>query len=291
MKKIILLFLFSNFAFSQNLETILNKDLLNNLSYSKNDKIIILDNKKALICYNSNSVYFTKICQNEIIYSKRLSKKYVKKFNEAFEILSELNQNQLNVNKKDDGQAMIIADGEQLKMELFTNNNSKIIASYSPQQYIDLKFPFFEKRKIFLDTFRNLLKLCTDIEFERLKKLDTLYIFLDKSMRIRNLVFQDTLKNKRQENYTIQYKCAYVSLYNLNTFENKTTQNSNYVTKSFLNINKHKILKNKVLNQLFDCELGYLLRDKIIYVIDENKKKNGKYLISQFNGYTNCINL
>lgn len=288
--KNVLFLLFSCLLFSQQNKNAITNDLILNLKLSNNDKMIVLGNKYVIVLKNKGKeLIANKICENKVIYSKKLNSLDYEKCLSQFSQLSNINPKHLEIQKNEKGVVMKIEDGFDVKVELFDEGERKLLNSYSPQDYIDAKFPFYEERQLYVDIYDELIKYFFDEEYIRLRELDSIYIFIDKSFKSSNLIHQNSIKNKRQENYFIKFDCASFHLINFNRNDYTKPQNYYYLKKSFLKKNKDKIIEIKYLNQFFDCELNQIIGGKPIFIIDEKKKKSKKFLVVEFKGGTTCF--
>lgn len=142
------------------------------------------------------------------------------------------------------------------------NKTLKLFYSYSSDTYLEDKFTFPKDRKMFLNNYLNLTKYFYDKEFERLKSLDTIYLFIERGENMRYIVDIDNAKNKRQENYFFDFKCSSGQFTNLNRFSSTEPANVFYEKESFLKTNSDKIVHFEDLLRFTQCDLEQLIGSK-----------------------------
>jgi hypothetical protein len=193
------------------------------------------------------------------------------------------------------------------------NKILNLFYSFSSETSFEDKFSFPSDRKLFLTNYTNLTKYFYDKEFERLKSLDTIYLFIekDKNMQYEQSGILDTiystifkkgknmthiisinkLKNTRQEDYYFHYSCSNVSFTNLNLLSSTEPANVLYEKESFLIRNSDKIFHLEDLQRFTQCDLEQLISSdfKKVFIIDKDEISDGIIKIKEVKGGTYCF--
>jgi hypothetical protein len=298
MKSVILLFFsISLNVFSQNIKSlndslyVISKYESNDLEKQgeqlrkildlKKDNLIINLNDSKYICLIDNTVFCKVICSNKLINTIKLDKiksdsciTYIKK-------LIELNPSDLMVDVGENGNKLHIEDGGNVTIKIFKSDKKLILDSFSPYTYIREKFPFFEKRMLFVESYSKLLRFFYDEEFYRIKALDTLYVYIERSKKEKQFVNINLINNARSTEYHLTFGDLSVNFTNYFLRENAILSMDK---KQFFNNNK--IVRLDYLNKFCTCDLDKLIssRGRIVYLIDSKDFKRGKVKLKEVKG-------
>lgn len=299
MKSVILLFFCLSFnVFCQNIKSI-NDSLYVISKYESNDldkqgehlrKILNLHeedlilnlNDSKYVCLIDNTVFCKVICGNKLIETIKLDKiksdsciTYIKK-------LFELNPSDLMVDIGKNGNKLHIEDGTNVTIKIYKSDKKIILDSFSPELYIREKFPFFEKRILFVKSYSKLLSFFYDEEFYRIKALDTLYVYIERSKKEKKFVNINLINNTRSIEYHFTFDDLSVNFTNFFLQENAIFT----IDKKQFFKNNNKIVRLKYLNKFCACDLDNLIhsRHRSVYLIDSNDFKKRKVKLRKVKG-------
>ena len=304
--------LFFSASYSQNLGSLNKVDSTfvfskyESLDYEKNgDKIrmILNENKNALLINLNNSKYISfrnddincyTICRDTIVNVVKLNNIDSMICKTLIDTLISIDPTKI-INEIDrEGNRTIVQDGGEFEVSIYKDNKILKLYSYSPETYMDNKFPFAENRKTFLDSYLNLNKYFYDKEFDRIKSLDTIYLFIKRGKNIKYIVNVDKLKKIRQETYFFDFNCSSGLFVNLNRFSSTEPQNTFYKKKSFLKTNSTKILYSDYLQKFTQCDLNQLIGSSVgsakkVFIIDKDEIRGRRIKIKEVLGGTYCF--
>lgn len=190
-----------------------------------------------------------------------------------------------------DGNTISVQDGVEHRISFYQDNKSLTLFSYSPETYMDDKFPFAQVRKKFLKNWLNLDKYFYDKEFNRLKSLDTIYLFIERGKNLEYVVNINKSKNIRQENYFFNLNCSEGQFTNINNQSLIEPANTHYEDISFLNTNSNKIINLEYLKRFTSCDLNQIIESNVkkIFIIDKFEIMNNRIKIKEVRGGTYCF--
>ena len=245
-----------------------NAKVINELfDLNQSDTLLSLNNYK-FIKLNNKSVTLYKTKQNQIIFKKEYNRKELnKKLN--FNFLFNLNPVELTINEVD-GKKIEVNDGSEYSIKVFKKNKYLEFLNYAPDVYIENKYPFFEKRKFFLDCYISLDSLFFDDLFLKVQNAEEVFIKFEDT----EYTSKKVLKNK---NILDGKEIYYINEMVFSTI-NETTEKINSKM-----INQKIVIDYDFLNQYFPQELKKLLKEnkKKIFMIEKCKKSKKKVIISQ----------
>jgi|APLak6261702949_1056265.scaffolds.fasta_scaffold07957_2 hypothetical protein len=261
------------------------------LKVNKNTLIVNLDGNKYITISNNKAVIFT-VVSNRIINSKKIDNQGFLNCKSIIDTLSFINPKTLNLDTNDKGEKIEVQDGSEYKIELYKEDKILILYSYSPETFIEYKYPYFEKRKIFLENFSRLKSYFYDKTYERIKDLDTLFIYFKKNKKTIYHAENSQRSNGYQENY----------YFNLKEFNNNFPEiyymrwSNDYLCslekRKFLKKNKEKTVDYNFLKKYGPCDLSDLINSgkKKVFIVEENEKNCGNYILKEVRGGTFCPN-
>ena len=233
---------------------------------NQSDTLLSLNNYK-FIKLNDKSVTLYKTKKNQIVFKKEVSRiELNKKLN--FNFLFNLNPIELTINEVD-GKKIEVNDGFEYNIKVFKKNKYLEFINYAPQTYIENEYPFFEKRKIFLDCYNKLDSLFIDDFFLKVQNAEEVFIKFEKSENMTKKV----LKNQK----IIEGK----EIFYINEMMFLTT--SNNTKKINFKDEKNLVIDYRFLNQYNYEELKTLLKWNIkkIFIVEKCGKSKTKYIASQ----------
>ncbi|MBA4276018.1 hypothetical protein [Flavobacterium sp.] len=301
-KVIILLFFLTGYS-QTNVDSIFTFSKYENIDYEKKgDRIrgILNQDKDALIinlddskyiCLKNNKINCYTICKDTIMNIIKLDSIDAMKCKKLIDTLVSIDPTKITNEIDKEGNRTVVQDGGEFEVSVYKGNKNLKLYSYSPDVYMEDKFPFAENRKTFLYTYLDLEKYFYDKEFERVKSLDTIYLLIKKGKNVQYIVDINKLKNIRQENYFFNFNCSSGQFINLNRFSSIEPTNAFYRKKSFLKTNSNKILHSDYLQKFTQCDLNQLINSnmKKVFIIDKDEIRDGKIKIKEFRGGTYCF--
>lgn len=260
------------------------------LNEDKYALIISLNNSKY-ICLKNNEINCYTICKDTIMNIIKLDDIDAINCRKLIDTLVSIDPAKITNEIDKEGNRTVVQDGSEFEVSVYKGNKNLKLYSYSPDTYVEDKFPFAENRKTFLSSYLNLTKYFYDKEFERLKSLDTIYLFIKKGKNLQYIVDINKLKNIRQENYFFNFNCSSGQFINLNLFSSIEPTNTFYKKKSFLKINSNKIVHSDYLQKFTQCDLDQLINSnmKKVFIIDKDEIRGGKIKIKEVRGGTYCF--
>ncbi len=187
MKKIILIFFLLSFYFSLGLfaqQSILSKYERADINYEGQQyaKLLNIDNKNQLILkleqeefivYEDSAVYRFYIDWDKSLNKKKLSASETLMCYKHLDSLKTINPYNLNVTKQmkmdslDAIEYTDVQDGISYKLCLFRNDVTVKYETYSPEIYIEQKFPFYKEREKLLNAYKYFNSLFEEAEITR----------------------------------------------------------------------------------------------------------------------------
>ena len=243
---------------------LLKLDYKNTLVLKQNNKFIVYKNQsdisKASIGYLSGDIFFIeKINEPQLI-----------NYRNILDTINNINPSLLNKTENIHGD-MIIEDGINYNLELFKDNYVVDYNTYSPEDYIKYKFPFYKERIRFMNVLERVNNLFYDDEYEKIKNKDTIYL---------NISSKDYAKLEKFRIRKISDDSK--DLYIFTSLNNHTINvTKKYYKNTIINFNKRFFFeknKSSIIELDFLDKYGLnILQDKkkCIYIIDE-KKMNTK---------------
>ncbi len=287
---ILYILIISNSIFAQNYVISEFEECGSSLRYPKlfehfqnqdKDITILRLNSRHYLTFKDNLIYKYNVAESEnlILEKEKLSKDETYYYKKLLDTLRTINPSLLNITENEKGEKIVVEDGETFQIELFKENCKVNYSSYSPNVYIENKYPSFKERKKFVDVFNSMKALFYDIEYENLKRIDTIYLIYEKLNETRNLKIEKTLANN-------------ISIYSFLFSDNKNlilktlSQEREVVKKKAIN-NKVKIDLSTINKYRFSAMFEILSNKKAIYIIDkeENFKKNKIVLMKAYLDY------
>ena len=260
------------------------------LNENKDALIINLNNGKYMSLKNNDINCYT-MCKGTMINLVKLN--YIDSMNCKPLIDSLISIDPIKITNEIDiaGNRTVVQDGGEIEVSFYKDNKTLKLYSYSPETYMENKFPFAEKRKTFLHSYLGITKYFYDKEFERVKTLDTIYLFIERGENVQYIVEIDKSKNKRLETYFFRFKCSEGQYSNLNRFSSIEPKNIFFQKKSFLETNADKILNHEYLQKFTQCDLEQLISSntKKIFIIDKDEIRGRKIKIKEVKGGTYCF--
>lgn len=255
----------------QNYNNVLKLDDKNSLVLKLNNKFIIYKDESEIstisIGYLSSNIFYTKkIKEHQLINYKNI-----------LDTIKNINPSLLNETKNIDGE-MVIEDGINYNLELYKNNYIVNYNTYSPEAYIEYKFPFYKERIRFMKVLEVVNNLFYDDEYEKIRNRDTIYL---------NISSKDylTLEKLKIKKHSDKFKDLYIftSLNNHKISVDKKDKNKKDVKfnkKEFLEKNKKSIIQLDFIDK-YGLEI-FQDKKKSIYIIDEKKLNIKKIQLIKF---------
>lgn len=233
-----------------------------------NDSTLILSlDQNRIISIDKDSLNLFKIYNHEIISNRKLSIKKIDS-KELLNNLFELNPTELIVENQGSKNLKAV-DGHEYNISVFMKNKVLELKSYAPETYIENKFPYYEKRKTFLDIYKNLNNLFYDELYYRIVKSDQIFI-----------LFEENISNSKVINVDKKVVTGKIR-FNFKNINFISTSDSSIVKKNdFLN---KTIVNYKNLNEYSINELNALLKEnrKKIFILEECKRTKRKLKVTE----------
>lgn len=274
----------SNFVFSR-YETIDYKNegdkVRKLLSEEKSALIIDMQYNRYISLKDNEITYYTR-CEDSIINTIQLNKSDRAKCKILIDSLVKINPEKLieadttqktyysHFNK--DTSVVSISKGDKI-LKLITSHGN----NWTPE-YI---FP--EVRKKFSDTYLSLRRYFYDEEFERVKSLDTIYLYVERGKNMQYVEHIKKEKNFRHERYQFKFKCSEGILMNSNISSFSEPSGLLYRDRSFLSSNSMKILRIDYLKKFDNYDLHLLINSNMrkVFIIDKDEIVDGKLKIKE----------
>ena len=299
---IIILFFFSTSYSQDNVDSTFSFSKYEHFDYEKKgDKIrtILNENKEALIINFNNGKYISlknneincyTTCRDSIINVVKLKNIDAVNCKTFIDTLVSIDPIKIidGIDEKNAG--TFIQDGGACEVTVFKDNKTLKLYSYSPEIETENRFPSPKNTKSFINSYLNLPKYFYDKEFERVKSLDTIYLFIKRGKNIQYIVDVNKSKNIQLETYLFNFNCISGQF----IYSNRVSQNSLtvfYKKKSFLKTNSNKILNFDYLQKFYQCDLNLLIasRMKKVFIIDKDEIKGRKIKIKEVRGGAYCF--
>ena len=264
------------------IRAILNEDHEALILSFNNGKYISLKND-VLNCYTT--------CNDSVINSVKLNNTDAVNCKTYIDTLVSIDPKKIfdGIDEKNAG--TIIQDGGAYEITIFKGSKTLKLYSYSPETSTENRFPSPKNVKSFINSNINLPKYFYDKEFQRVKSLDTVYLFIERGKNVQYFVDINKLKNIRQENYFFHLNCSSGAYINLNRLSYTKPKNTFYQKKSFLKNNSDKILHSDYLQKFTQCDLQQLIssNSKKVFIIDKDEMRGEKIKIKEVKGGTYCF--
>ena len=300
---VIILLFFSTVYSQDNVDSSFIFSKYEHFDYEKNgDKIrgiLKEDNEAQIICLGdskyislkNNEINCYTICKDTIMNIIKLDNIDAINCKKLIDTLVSIDPTKITNEIDKEGNRTIVMDGGEFEVSVYKSNKTLKLYSYSPDTYMEDKFPFAANRKTFLNSYLNLTRYFYDKEFERVKSLDTIYLFIKRGENVQYIADINKLKNIRQENYFFNFNCSSGQFINLNRFSSVEPTNTFYKKKSFLKTNSDKILHSDYLQKFTQCDLEQLINSntKKVFIIDKDEIKGRKIKIKEVRGGTYCF--
>jgi hypothetical protein len=260
--------------------------------YENDDSLIISFENGKYISLKNNEINCYTVCNDTIINQIKWKDSIdIVNFKISIDTLLCIDPKKITNEMDKEGNTITVQDGVEFKISFYKDNKTLKLYSYSPETYTENKFPFAKDRKKFLYSWLNLDKYFYDKEFNRLKSLDTIYLFIERGKNLQYVVDINKSKNIRQENYFFNFNCSDGQFTNLNRFSSIEPINGFYKNKSFLKINANKIINCEYLKKFTSCDLNELINSntKKVFIIDKFEIKHNKIKIKEVKGGTYCF--
>ncbi|MGV9002664.1 hypothetical protein [Flavobacterium sp.] len=232
---------------------------------NQSDTLLSLNNYK-FIKLNGKSVIVYKTKKNKIVFKKEYNRMQLNmKLN--FNFFLNLNPVELTVNEVD-GKKIEVYDGFDYNIKVFYKNKYLEFKNYAPQTYIENEYPFFEKRKIFLDCYNKLDSLFIDDLFIKVQNAEEVYIKFEKSENMSKKVFKDKKVIEGKE------------IFYFNDLKFVSKGDSKKIESHQI---KGIIIDYNFINQYYPSELKIVLKNnqKKIYMVENCKRNKNKVLITE----------
>lgn len=256
-----------------------------------NESLIINFNNGQYLSLKNDEINCYTICKDSVINIVQLNNIDAVNCKTFIDTLVSINPKKIfdGIDEKNAG--TIIQDGGAYEITIFKGNKTLNLYSYSPETNTENRFPSPKNTKSFINSYINLPKYFYDKEFERVKSLDTIYLFIERGRRVQYVVDINKLKNIRQETYFFHFNCSSGAYINLNRFSATESANTFYKQKSFLKNNSDKILHSDYLQKFTQCDLEQLIgsNNKKVFIIDKDEIRRGKIKIKEVRGGTYCF--
>lgn len=257
----------------------------------KNDALLINFYDCKYISLSDNEIKCFTVCNNTISNEIKLDSLDAIVCKKNIDILITIDPIKITNETDKNGVTTRVQCGGSYDVSIHKKDKVLKLHSYSPENYMDERYMYAEDRKKFLNSYLNLIKFFYDKEFERVKSLDTIYLFVERGINFQFIVDENKSKNKRQENYFFKFNCSKGDFTNLNRNSYKEPSNVFYKNISFLKKKSEKILYSEFLQKFANCDLNELINSnkRKVYIIDKDEIKGKKLKIKEFNGGTYCF--
>lgn len=227
-------------------------NLVKKFNFKATDTLICL-NQVKYISIKKDSIILYKIKNDKIIFKKTYSKiKLKNKLDTNF--LFDLNPIELTFEKIEDV-IIEVNDGSVYSISIYKNDKYLEMITYSPETYIDNKFPYYEKRRLFLDCFKKLDSLFIDDLFIKIQNEEEIFI----KFLVTNYTSKKVFNNKNIIDGEKIYNINNLLFSSINNTERKIKLKS---------INKKLFIDSDYLNQFLPEELRTLLLENKKNVYD-----------------------
>lgn len=242
---------------------------------NQNEESIILKLNKQDYLTIGNDIYSHYIVDSEnlIVRSSKLSKEQDSLCRLLIDKLLSINPNFLNIITNENNETISVEDGTTYQIELYKKRCKVSYNTYSPNVYIDNKYPHFEERKKLLDVYNGLKPFFYNKEYEELKNADSIYLIHNMSDKIKNLKI---IKIPNNGNDTYVFSFTNGNRLNLRVDNSVTTLKKRPLSNSVI-----KIDLNKFNEYGFDAMCEILRNKKTIYIIGKGIRNKPKSVIKR----------
>ncbi|MBL7868954.1 MAG: hypothetical protein JNM71_13145 [Flavobacterium lindanitolerans] len=160
------------------------------LEIDNNKSLLLKIEENSFLVFNEkNDVYSYYVTPSNTILKNKMNRNESIKCLQYLDSLKSINPSNLNVtetkaDKPDSLESISVEDGITYSLEFFKNNITIQYHTYSPEVYIEHKFPFYKERQKLLNAFNYYKSI---FKYSRkdnlgLKRTDSLYIIFDFKM-------------------------------------------------------------------------------------------------------------
>lgn len=251
------------------------------LREDKSAMIIDMQNNRYISLKNNEIIFYTR-CEDSIINTIRLKKEDRIKCKILIDSLFKINPKKL-----------IEADTTQKTIYSHFSKDTSIVSITKGDKVLKLitshgknwkpKYTFPEVRKKFFDTYLSLRRYFYDEEFERVKSLDSLYLYVERGKEMQFGEISNKERNTLGQQYFWQFKCTSGILISVNLKSFSEPAGVFYRNKTFLNTNSNKILKMSYLKKFNNYDLQELIGSNMhkVFIIDKDEIRNEKLKIKE----------
>ncbi len=135
------------------------------LGVNKNETVIIkIDTNRFIVFSENNGIYRYQTADNKILTKHKILNKEAIKCFQYLDSLKSINPSNLNITEKkvigqDVAESIKVEDGSFYNIELFKKDITIQYISYSPEIYIEHKFPFYRERLKLLNDYKYYISL------------------------------------------------------------------------------------------------------------------------------------
>ncbi len=256
------------------------------LNENEESLIVKLESNKY-ISFSKNKITCFTICNDSIINKVKLNEIDAMKCEVLLDTLVNINPKNLTNEIDVNGDKITVHDGNEIQINIYKDNKTIKLYSYATEVFMEeSRFIFAKSRSTFLNSYLELKKYFYDKNYKRLKELDTIYLFIEKSKNIKIIIDENKLKNTIQENYFFNFNCASGQFTNFYHKLDTKSKNTFYENKKFLKMNKNKIINIEFLKKFIQYDLIDIINSnkKNVFIIEKSEIKKGKLKIKKVKG-------
>ncbi|WP_157504811.1 hypothetical protein [Flavobacterium tegetincola] len=243
--------------------------------------IIDMQYNRYISMKNNEIIFYTR-CEDSLINTITLSKEDKLKCEILIDALVKINPEKLieadttqksyySHYDKDTSVVSISKGGKILKLITSHGNN------WQP------KYTFPEVREKFSKSYLNLRNYFYDEEFERVKSLDTIYLYVERGKEIQLGEISNKERNTFGQQYLWQFKCTSGIFMSVNLKSFSEPADVFYRDKTFLKTNSSKIISMNYLKKFNNYDLNQLINSNIrkVFIIDKDEISDEKLKIKE----------
>jgi hypothetical protein len=250
--------------YSERLEIDTNKSLL-----------LKIEENSFLVFNEKNDVYSYYVTPSNTILKNKMNRNESIKCLQYLDSLKSINPSNLNVtetkaDKPDSVESISVEDGITYSLEFFKNNITIQYHTYSPEVYIEHKFPFYKERQKLLNAFNYYKSI---FKYSRkdnlgLKRTDSLYIIFD--FKMTDGIGKSWVKKPNNDEVFSVWNTERDTIVFIK--ENAIQAQNPYVSKRFLKKRKNKkIINIDDLIKLRVFDYLKLIENNFIFLINEKE--------------------
>ena len=188
--------------------------------------------------------------------------------------LKKINPENLNITKNEKGESIEVQDGKDYYIELFKSNTKVTFSTYSPEVYIESKFPYYKERNYIVNAYKRLDEIFIDNEFEKVKNADSVFIYIDNEKNFNKIKIHE---DKKIGSINFIFSDSKIISFQYSNRQQK----QNFIKSSFFEDHKNEIISSNFFNEYrYKKTLNILFDKKKIYII-ETRNKQKKVLVKQ----------